>query len=670
MLHRRHAFFPCQVLWVVALLCTVCPSLAAPPARWQIRGGHNGDSGNFSMLAPMARHGMNSIFVSMGGHMLHPDRPDRAREQTTLGPQQRALLDRWQQATAAEGLKFFPMIEVYGTDDRKRWPLQRVFVDRAGKAYPHTPCPNDPEFWQKNLINFFVEVARWAADKPNVPAILTDAEMYGADRSAFVDDCFCPDCRAAIAERLNVHLDALDLADGPMLARYRAASLAIVTELATRLREAVHAVYPHCLLGGYVLDHFGSGWSSPAFYRGVTLGWGTPELPVLVFSEATYETGYHAAFTEPDRPLLRATGSGDGATFGIGDHPGYLERVRATYRQWGAHARLVPGLWINRIPEENFAENIYHCAINTRGYWIYDLMPLGEKAMRREHGYLQLPGGGAAAYWQAIQQGNEELDRWLRSEGRHVSTLRLRAFTLPAPSVTLSSRLDVDLPVTGGLDGPAPFLFRNSEAHYYIPAAAGDEARVAVVVDSAHSSKKKRDAVAIVVIDPRGAVIERQKFTFDDLDAEAGADGRWHGRRDVSFRAEQAGAYCIMLRGARYAYGLGPSSHGWVASLRGPVRLFAPKRLHIKALAGADALTLDFGNAVDVEVLDEARNRLATTQAVIQPGLHRLTIDLAGGASRVLSVRFTRPPVSIAFKSQGGMLPWLAGAAAASFPVD
>ena len=60
------------------------------------------------MLEGMAGHGMNSIFVSMGGHMNDPAHPDKVQERTTLGDGQRAILDRWQQATAKRGSSSSP----------------------------------------------------------------------------------------------------------------------------------------------------------------------------------------------------------------------------------------------------------------------------------------------------------------------------------------------------------------------------------------------------------------------------------------------------------------------------------------------------------------------------------------------------------------------------------
>ena len=71
-----------------------------------------------------------------------------------------------------------------------------------------------------------------------------------------------------IAERLDVPKAKLTTlmgrcakkiggADLELLGRYRAASTEIVRGLATKLREQVREIFPTCLLGGYILDHFG-----------------------------------------------------------------------------------------------------------------------------------------------------------------------------------------------------------------------------------------------------------------------------------------------------------------------------------------------------------------------------------------------------------------------------
>ena len=660
-----------KLLWrgaavaILTLLLATGSSTVGDHRDWQIRGGHNGDSTNLSMLEGMARNGMNSIFVSLGGHMLDSNHPEAVGKRFTLGPHQRAGLDRWQQATAEHGLKFFPMIELYGTDDRKRWPLERSFLDLSGKQYANTPCPNHAGFWDKKIIPFYLEVARWAKDKPNVPGILMDPEMYGADRSSFVDDCFCNHCRVDIARQLGTDAENLNLEDRQTLANYRNISAQIVEQHASRLRMAVHQIVPNCLLGGYILDHFGQGHDSSAFYKGTTMGWGTAELPVLIFSESTYETGYHAAYAKPDRPLLRGTGSG--SVFGLGDHPGYVEHVKRAYKQWGAHAQLVLGIWINRVPDENFAENLYHMAKNTRGYWIYDLLPLGERSLRQEHSRMALPGGGQAAYWSVVRRANDELDK-LQAQPNYESPLQVRPFSLPAPAVDLNSWVKIDLAHAGEPAQHMNFLTRRSEGHYYFPARAGDHVQLAVVIDSAHPTKKKRDAVGVVLLDPQGKVFRQEKLTYSDLGELPGPDGRWHGERQVSFDADQTGTYCVMLDGIRYAYGLSACSQPWVAAVSSQMHLYTPRTFFLRSQSGYETVTLVFGSPVQVEVSDAQGKKYPVSYHVASEDTHKLMITLPDSKPRTLAVAFQGTPNTLMLKSHAGIQSWLGSQLDAPFP--
>jgi len=450
----------------------------------------------------------------------------------------------------------------------------------------------------------------------------------------------------------------MDLSDEVTLAVYRETSTKCTRRILEELRKEVHTAYPRCLLGGYLLDHITWDGFTPPFYKAMTLAWGTRSTPVLVFSEATYQPGYHAAFARPGKPLLRPTGStvaGRPSPFGQGDHPGYIQGWLERWRQWGAHAEFVGGLWINRIPEENLAENLYHLAKHTRGYWIYDMLSLGAQPRDR------LPGSGAPAYWAAIALANRELDLWLRSDGAPVSELRVRPFTLPAPGVSLSLWKGVDLPFVRARPPAPEFMFRRAEQSFHIPAAAGDDVQLTILADSAHPYKKKRDAVAIVVVDPNGQVIRRDKLTIEDLDTKPRPDRRYGGRREVTFRAGKTGTYALFLNGLRYAYTLGASSHPWLAFLRQPqgTRLWCPKKLFVRTLAGAREGEIRFrsGNTTEARISDVGGKVLASQR--IGPEGGSITFPLRERAVRVLQVTF-RGGAVLGLTGVAGLEPWLA----------
>jgi len=670
-------------LGCAALLIAVCFRMscsasdakpAAPPKSlekgWRIRGAHNGRSNDFTMLSEMSRTGMNSIMVSIGGHMVGSDGKPTYRLEGT--PQLRTL-NEWQKATLENGMMYFPMIELFGTGDQKRWPLKRFYVYPDGTKTNHMPCPGDADFWNRKFTHAYVQIARWAKDKPNIPGIVVDTEMYGADKVAFNDACFCPHCRKEIAAELGILPEAVDSSDKEMLKRYRDAFTNRLIPIFEQTRIRVHEVYPECLLGAYLLDHLSRTPDGeefvPPVYRAMTMAWGTLQAPVLVFSEATYQPGYHTAYGSPERPLIRRTGSyvkGQLKTFGMGDHPDYIETWLKRWKDWGASAEFVGGLWLNRIPDENIAENIYHMAKNTRGYWFYDVCHLGSAPPGK------MPGGGTKAYWQAIGDGNKELDKWLQSNGSYQSPLRVRPYTTPPPGVSLEKWKAVELPLIEGPAERSAVFFRSKEALFYIPAKAGDKVRLIVLADSLHPYKKKEDVLAIVVVDPDGKVITRDKMMSKDLGKEPWADHRWGGKRTVEFEAKHTGTYGVFLNAQRYGYTLGDCSHQWLAAAStwpAPgVRLFNPKEVFVKTLPGAKEAKLNFGDGGNTAVLDvyDAQGVKLTRQNIGTDG-GSATIPLPSAKAQVLRITFEGGLV-MQLHSLRGLEPYLASSPNAPFP--
>ena len=651
------------------LICLFGPSHAAAQADAlrTIRAGFVGLSNDFSAVDRMARNGMNAVVVSNGGHLVDFKAPEHVQRQKTLGPKQREDLNRWQQATAKRNLHYFPMIELYGTGDRARWKLDRHFVDRSGKHFPNTPCPLDAVFWENKLGRYCLEIARWSATHENVAGILIDAEMYGAERVAFPDACFCPQCRAQIiATSEKLHANS-DLDHPATLAAWRDVSGDITRGHLAHIRQKVHAANPRLQLGGLVLDHASYAGETPPFYKAITQAWGTPQRPVLVFSEATYQPGYHAAFARPGKPLLRPTGSyvnGRPSSFGQADHPGYIQEWKRRWQDWGAHAEFVGGLWVDRIPDENWAENLYHMGRNTRGYWIYDMLQLGDNPRRT------LPGGGAVAYWRGIATANQELRHWERVGDTFVSRLKMRHFTLPAPGLSQALWTRSDLPYSRPAGTASSLLFRGSQAMVHIPAKAGEQVRLQVDADNAHRTKKKHDVVAIAVIDPQGRIIQRDKLTSADLASQPRPDGRYSGRRDLRFQARDRGTYVVALKGLRYAYGLGPASHAWLTSLHNPTTLFRPQQIYLRSNGDTDTLRISLNTQVAVTVRDHQGQVVTSRIQAANDGSCQIIIQLAKPQQQILQITFDKIPWQVQIRSLRGIQPWLAASADAPFPVE
>lgn len=387
---------------------------APPPTGGLIRAAHVGLSNDITMLDNLAQRGMNGAIVSIGGHLWDPGSGTPVKEQLTLGSNQVAVLDLWQAETQARGMDYWPMMEWYGTGDRARWSVDEPYVNRLGTSFPNTPCPLDATFWDTKVTRWCVQVALWAASKPNIAGMLIDTEMYGGDLGQYPDACFCAACLQQVADHLGIAIGDLALGSTAGLQRYRDAAVELGDVVSQSTYDAVQAVIPGLDMGGYVFDFISEEGFVPSYYIAVTLGWGDAGNPSLIFSEKTYGTGWYTCW----RPS-----NGVGYPFQCST-PDHVLWMKALLAGWDAHAEFVLGLRINGIPDEHFAETIYHAAINSRGFWLYDGLMLGDNSL------WILPGGGKPAYLQALDEASAELDHWESVGGMHFSRYRFRPYEL------------------------------------------------------------------------------------------------------------------------------------------------------------------------------------------------------------------------------------------------
>lgn len=457
----------------------------------------------------------------------------------------------------------------------------------------------------------------------------------------------------------------LSLDDDALVDRYRERSYRRTFDFLIEIRETVHGIWPACQFGGLIFDHVDYQGVVPPINKAFMTAWGTPGNPVLVFTESTYSSGFHAAYARPGKPLVRATGStvaGKSSPFGMGTHPGYIEEWYERWEQWGAHAEMMGGLWIDRIPHENFAENLYHMAKRTRGYWIYDSLQLGDNPPTR------LPGEGAPAYWEAVAHANGELDRWEASGRTYESALKVRPFTLPGPGIDYSDWKNPTLPVTGNPGTPAGFLFRGVQQPFYIPAAAGDEVRLTIDADSAHPFKLKDDSTTVVVVDAERNVVFKDKMTRGDFDPIQREDKRYSGSKTISFKSPVSGTYVLYLSGKRHAYTIGASTHDWITSLEDGMVLFDPKAWYFQASGKEPEVRYLFGSPVKVRAVDAKGQSLEIRRQTSTAGEHDLFIRLKEPGRQIVRLEFAAPIRVLRFKAEKGLTPWFASSATAPFP--
>lgn len=617
-----------------------------------IRAGWMGVTGKNGAAPPhtldeMKRRGMNAVLLAVEG----------MSDDDTV-----ATFSDWAGWTAERGMMLFPVMNLYNVDDVDRNPIgERHYVDSDGKAYPRTPCPADQAFWDAQVTRWFTRLAEWSNDKPSVRGLTLDTEMYGANRASYISNCHCRFCAKEAGGNVTDE-----------------ASVNLVRRNVARTAAAVWEINPNLHLTATLLDHYGAGGHTPSFYKAMTIAWGKPGKPVLVLSEALYEPGFHAAFAHDDRPLLRPVGSyieGRPRTFGIGDRPAYVDLWVKRYAEWGAHAQFVGAPWLTRIPAENLAENLYHMAAHTGGYWIYDMGFIPAMSQPRED-----------AHWEAIERANDELDR-LANDPRYQSPLKVRPFTLPAPDVGLERFVQsgVTLPIGRTPVGDPHLFFKNTEQIIMFAAAKGDDVALDVLVESGSASKLKEDVTGITVVDPSGTPIAREKVTIEDMLAAGRRDrGDYAVTKRIAFTAPAAGTYGLFLKSTRYIHTLAASSHAWGASMIWPgsltyTRIDRPRSIYLKTLEGAKVarfrITAGPAGPIGLRIVNDDGDTLLTTQIVSSDGrVHRgdLMVEVPNedGKARRLQLIFDKPARDMNIYPDQGIEPWLTAHDAGPFPIE
>jgi hypothetical protein len=96
------------------------------------------------------------------------------------------------------------------------------------------------------------------------------------------------------------------------------------------------------------------------------------------------------------------------------------------YGRHRTNAKLVLGIWQDKFSPENLAEQYYHCAKDSAGYWIYSVgslssvIPPWYSPKKVKEKALPFPKDN---YWQAITLANKELDK-LSTDPNYISFLK------------------------------------------------------------------------------------------------------------------------------------------------------------------------------------------------------------------------------------------------------
>ncbi|MBN1444666.1 MAG: hypothetical protein JW957_00985 [Candidatus Omnitrophica bacterium] len=472
----------------------------------KIRGGYQGgyiDSDEH--FARLAAHGINTLLLSFAS--LDIDATDEI-----------ALMKKQADRCSGLGLHMFVCVRLCGDKAELRYlvPGGRCYVGGKGGALTKTPCPVDPVFWD-NVVTKRAQLAAEHSLMHKIDGFALDPEMYSADMANFPGYCYCEYCFREFFQHRGLQVDVPSpekrsawLKDNGLLETYQRWQEEQAQGLAVKTMQAVHKINPGMVIGVLSLDD--RSWYSNAWAR----GFGSPEMPVIAFSENTYSTG-------ADK---------------------YLVRTKEHFKLINANALLCPGMWLRQFKVSDIASQLFYMAQDTAGYWVFTTygLVLPPEEVPTNH-YTWLPPH--QQYLDAFLLAGKELDRQAKEGDAFVPKLKL-ASRQETPRSALEN---------AGLLGPAPAELipldpagqesrpmqeatrLRYQAVFYIPAAAGGNIKARL------SAYKEGDSELMPVyglLSPCGKVAAEGMLSFENpvlLDVPA----------------EETGLYKLALAG-RHSY--------------------------------------------------------------------------------------------------------------------
>jgi len=376
---------------------------------------------NIELLGKMAQSGMNAAIPKFGSIAL------------PVSEYNAASLKKWADECKRLNLAFVPLFNWWSVNEATWIKHYNPVVTDSGKVLEKTPCPYTQDYWDRSITPRFVAISQ-VFQEGEIAAVGVDMEMYGAELKDYEGGCYCDVCFARYlqAKGLSGGLPApadraRAIEEADELDAYHAVQREAARTFAVACREAVHQGRPGLRLGVIQLD------KPVPLQQGIALGFGTPDLPVLCLTGETYSTGYTP----------------------------YIASVQEMFRAMGAFVDLVVGIWQSRFSPANIAEQLYHSAHDSCGYWIYTMQTF------ENPDYHPLPET-PEKYWAAIGQANSELDR-LGEDINYQTSLPMRPFEPPPLPLPWSGFHMYDLIArsTTALPMPAAWLRKTNWIYFY-----------------------------------------------------------------------------------------------------------------------------------------------------------------------------------------------------------
>ncbi len=351
--------------------------------REKLRVGYIG-SENIKIVPEIARSGINLVAVKFQ-HLRVP-----------IQRKQLKRLEEWASICKRYGIKFMPVINLWHYE--KYWIRPKHHYYYESTEFVDIPCPLEEDVYKLTVHQRVLELGKLSRFLP-IDGVIIDLEMYQNSLWSYPDYCLCDYCFERFLAGRRVEKPIFKplrqeyLNQSNQINAYRDFTQNYISRLAHNTKIQTEDISPGFMIGAFHLD------LDKPYYKGALEGFSAGEKPVLVFTEKTFKTG----------------------------HSPYIHKIQKRFHDLGINAKLVVGIWQDKIPPENLAEQYYYCAKDSAGYWVYTMGSLFPSAA------TTMPYS-KEKYWRAIFHANNELDK-VNLDPTYKSKLKIRSFHIPPAAI-------------------------------------------------------------------------------------------------------------------------------------------------------------------------------------------------------------------------------------------
>jgi hypothetical protein len=237
--------------------------------------------------------------VEQGDEYFHQLKTHGFNTALVAGPYhlEESLWQAWGHLAQTRDIALFPVLQFSVPQEFTEGRRSYIpYINRDGEVYQATPCPLDRRYWDRVIGERFDTLAV-IAETTTIAGALFDTEMYGSDISLYTDLCYCDGCwQQFIRSQPWFTLSPVNrsypvlflprsqrfdyLTTHQLFRDYTIFQWQQLQQIVSHIATSAQRISPHFQVGflGYLHN-----W----FFSALVYGLGTPESPVLVFSESS-----------------------------------------------------------------------------------------------------------------------------------------------------------------------------------------------------------------------------------------------------------------------------------------------------------------------------------------------------------------------------------------------